>query len=72
MKLEKREISLNELDSITDALSAEKLLVLEYARGLEKAKRKEIRSVLIETIKEIGEDIFLLMDLKTAAEENNG
>lgn len=72
MKLEKREISLNELDSITDALCAEKLLVLEYARGLEKAKRKEIRSVLIETIKEIGEDIFLLTDLKTAAEENNG
>ena len=47
MKLEKREISLNELDSITDALCAENLLVLEYTRGLEKAKRKEIRGVMI-------------------------
>ena len=71
MKLEKREISLNELDSITDALCTEKLLMIEYARGLEQAKRKEIRSVLLERMKEIGEDIFLLTDLKIAAEDNH-
>lgn len=71
MKLEKREISLNELDSITDALCTEKLLMIEYALGLEQAKRKEIRSVLLERMKEIGEDIFLLTDLKIAAEDNN-
>ena len=71
MKLEKREISLNEIDSVTDALCAQKSLLLEYCICLEKIARKEIRVALLERIGQIGKDIFLLCDLKRSIQKDN-
>lgn len=63
MKLEKREITLNEYDSIRDAFYMEKLLLNEYACLLNKAIRKETRGELLRLMKEVGEDMFFLCDL---------
>ncbi len=71
MKLEKREISLNEIDSVTDALWAQKALLLEYCGCLEKITRKEIRVAIIERIGQIAKDIFILTDLKRAIQKDN-
>ena len=71
MKLEKREISLNELDSVVDAMCIEKLLLTEYVYSLERVKRKEIRATLLESMKQIGEDLFVLSDLKLGCEKND-
>lgn len=71
MKLEKREISLNESDSIADAIGMEKLLLMQYGCALEKITRKETRIALLENIKRIGEDLFLLCDLKAVSTGRN-
>ena len=63
MKLEKREITLNEKDSILDAAYSSKLLLSEYAHALTCVSRKEIREELLERIKETSEDVYLLFDL---------
>lgn len=63
MKLEKREITLNEFDSLKDAFYIEKTLLAEYVHALPQAERKETRSELLALIKEVGEDIFFLRDL---------
>jgi hypothetical protein len=63
MRLEKREITLNERDSLKDALLLETALLKEYACSLGKAERKETRAVLVENMKETAEEIFLLGDL---------
>ncbi len=67
MKLEKREITLNEYDSLKDGLYVEKNLLFEYAFCLEKAQRKETRGELLRLMKEIGEETFLLADLMQSA-----
>ena len=43
MKLEKREITLNEFDSLKETFYMEKMLVNEYLECLTKAARKETR-----------------------------
>ena len=63
MKLEKREITLNEKDSLSDVLLMEKGLLLEYVESLAKADRKETRERLLGLIKETAEDLFLVKDL---------
>ena len=63
MRLEKREITLNEQDSLKDVIFAEKALLFEYIEGLAKAKRKEIREDLLGFIKGAAEDLFLINDL---------
>ncbi len=63
MKLEKREITLNEFDSLKDAFYMEKTLLAEYVHALSKAERKETRSELLSLIKEVGEDMLFLRDL---------
>ena len=63
MKLEKREITLNEQDSLRDVLFMEKSLLFEYMEGLAKADRKETREKLLDFIKETAEDLFLIKDL---------
>ena len=69
MKLEKREISLNESDSINDALNAQRILLIEYAQALHKIGCKQTRNTVKENICEIVEDIFTLSDLKSTSEQ---
>ena len=63
MKLEKREITLNEFDSLRDAFYMEKTLFLEYREALLFSWRKETRGVLLDMLREIGEDALFLRDL---------
>ena len=63
MKLEKREITLNEFDSLKDAFYMEKTLLAEYVHALSKAERKETRGELLSLMKEVGEDMLFIRDL---------
>ena len=63
MKLEKREITLNESDSLKEAFYIEKILLFEYVETLEKAERKDVRAELLRLMQETGEDMCLLLDL---------
>ncbi|MBQ8295654.1 MAG: hypothetical protein IJX87_04385 [Clostridia bacterium] len=63
MKLEKREVTLNEFDSLQDAFYFERALLSQYVCCLQQAQRKETRAQLLKLITEIGEDIFFLCDL---------
>ncbi|MBO5736669.1 MAG: hypothetical protein J6S04_02565 [Clostridia bacterium] len=63
MKLEKREITLNEKDSLSDMLFMEKALLLEYVESLTKADRKETRERLLVFMKDTAEDLFFVKDL---------
>lgn len=53
MKLEKREITLNEKDSLQDACYIQKGLLTAYTQGLEGIERKEIRQYIQQRIAEI-------------------
>ncbi len=72
MKLEKREITLNEFDSLKDAFYAEKMLMVEYVHALAKAERKETQGELLRLIKEIGEDMLFVRDLMSGSAIENG
>ena len=72
MKLEKREITLNEFDSLKDAFYAEKTLLVEYVHALAKAERKETQGELLRLIKEIGEDMLFVRDLMRGSAIENG
>ena len=63
MKLEKREITLNEADSIKDMYFYEKNLQFCYAKALEKAERKEVQGELIRLLHEVEKDAALLQTL---------
>lgn len=63
MKLEKREITLNEADSLKDMLYMEKNLLCRYGELMEKAERKEVRAELLRLMKETGEEVFFVFDL---------
>ena len=63
MKLEKREITLNECDSLKDVSFLEKSLLNGYVESLSKAARKETRNEILQLIKETGEEWFLVLDL---------
>ena len=63
MKLEKREITLNEFDSLKDVFYIEKSLLFEYAEALEKARRQETRNELVTLMQETVEDLFFAKDL---------
>lgn len=63
MRLEKREITLNEKDSLRDLLFLEKSLLNEYVATLTKINRKEFREELLTLMKETAEEIFWIKDL---------
>lgn len=63
MKLEKREITLNESDSLKEAFYIEKMLLGEYVETLSRTVRKDVRSELLRLMRETGEDMCLLLDL---------
>ena len=72
MKLEKREITLNEFDSLKDAFYAEKMLIVEYVHALTKAERKETQGELLRLMQEIGEDMLFVRDLMRGSAIENG
>ncbi|MBQ8291491.1 MAG: hypothetical protein IJX88_03150 [Clostridia bacterium] len=63
MKLEKREITLNEADSVKDVYQTEKFLLYEYVNALSKVQTKEARSAMMSLIKEVGEDMLFMKEL---------
>lgn len=63
MKLEKREITLNEYDSLQDAYYMQKTVLQVYVNELDKANTKHLRTELIRLIKENVEDTYFLLDL---------
>ena len=69
MRLEKREITLNEQDSLMDVSLLEKALLFEYVEALSKSDRKETRERLIGFMKEACEDLFLVNDLLKKVKE---
>ena len=60
MKLEKREITLNEADSLRDLLYFEKGLHHEYVKGAQSANRKETEREFLRLQNEVQEEIGLL------------
>ena len=63
MKLEKREITLNERDSILETAYTSKNLLIEYAFSLCHIKRKELRKEILKCMQETGDDVSFLFDL---------
>ena len=63
MKLEKREIPLNEKDSLKDLLLLEKALLGQYTDVLTKVTRKEFRERVLDLIKETAQEVFWTKDL---------
>ena len=72
MKLEKREITLNEADSLSDVFYTEKNLMLHYVHALEWIQSKESKNTLLTFLKEIGEDGYFIRDLMKRSLEENG
>ncbi len=72
MKLEKREITLNEYDSLKDAYYREKTLLNEYVCALCDMERKQAREAILQIIRETAEEIFFLQDLMDNAARENG
>ncbi len=71
MKLEKREITLNEADSLKDVFYLERTLFREYSGGKDYAERKELKNelvILVEEAKEDMEKIFSLWEKSKAGE----
>jgi hypothetical protein len=63
MKLEKREITLNEFDSLRDAFYIEQTLMREIEKSLFCVWRKEARDKLIALLQETAENALFLQDL---------
>lgn len=72
MRLEKREITLNEHDSLLDVAFMEKALLGAYVEGLAKACRKEERERLLGGMRCVAEDLFLVKDLLEKVKEQRG
>ena len=63
MRLEKREITLNEKDSLKDLLLLEKALLGQYTDALTRVTRKELRERILELVKETSGEIFWMKDM---------
>jgi hypothetical protein len=69
MKLEKREITLNERDSLTDVVCLDKVLLFAYQEGLAKMKRKETAKALIRQMQETAEELFFIAGIRERESE---
>lgn len=63
MKLEKREITLNEADSIKDAFYVEKLLLTEYVHALASVQTKSEGHELLRLMQEVQTDMLFLQGM---------
>ena len=69
MKLEKREITLNEEDSLKDAFYTEKAIFLRYTEAVLTAKNKETQKELLKLMCEVGEDALFVRELLDGRKE---
>lgn len=72
MKWNKREISLNESDSVADACATEKALLHAYIDALCFAYRQETKKELLRVLGEAGEDYCFVLALSESVEKENG
>ena len=63
MKLEKREVTLNEYDSLCDCFYALKTVLNECMGAVEFAEKRQTRSELFSLINGVMEDMYLVRDL---------
>lgn len=63
MKLEKREITLNEKDSLKDMYFLEKNLQMQYEQGVKFAERKETEGELSKLMREAEKDAAVCAEL---------
>lgn len=63
MKLEKREITLNEADSLKDVFYLERTLLREYKEGKVYAERKELTNELVTLVEETRQDMEKAFEL---------
>ena len=63
MKFEKRDITLNEADSIRDMLQMEKNTLIEYAQGLVVPLQKQTRNVWLKNLGETAESVGELQNV---------
>ena len=72
MKLEKREITLNERDSLLDMYFWEKSIQTEYEKGAKRSERKETELTLSQLSQEAEADRECLYALLLKSEKNKG
>lgn len=72
MKWDKREISLNETDSVADACAMEKALLHAYIDALCFAYRQETKKELLRALGEAGEDYCFALALSESVQTKNG
>lgn len=68
MKLEKREIALNEKDTLQEACWLERSLLHAYIDRMSGSDSKQMRALFTENVKALTQDLYTLLDL--AAEQN--
>ena len=71
MKLEKREITLNETDSLKDVYYLEKTLLREYSARLALAKCQETKHELSALIEQVTQDMKTVESLIKKVVKNN-
>ena len=71
MKLEKREITLNEADSLKDVYYLEKTLLREYSARLALAKYQETKHELSTLVKQVPADMESVERLMRKSAQNN-
>lgn len=71
MKLEKREITLNETDSLKDMFFWEKFLTDEYKEGAKRAERKETESELMRLCEEAKADMEFMQERLQRSEKSS-
>lgn len=72
MKLEKREITLNERDSLLDMYFWERSIENEYKQGAKLAERKETELVLSQAAGETAQDVERVLTLLRKSAKNKG
>ena len=71
MKIEKREITLNEYDSLHDIFQTEKNLLRTYIELLEYIESKEIKQAFIKAVSLVAEDMLRVISLMQGASIEN-
>ena len=72
MKLEKREITLNEYDSLHDIFQTEKNLLRSYIEYLDGAESKELQRAMIKSVSSVADDMLGVLSLMHGSSiENN-
>lgn len=68
MKNAKRDVTLNEKDSIADMTQTEKTLFYSFARAMFRAERKETRETFWKGMRRAAENVFFLQEAEKSRE----